>query len=146
MRGPPAYPQLSQGLVQQFGLRNRSPGTPPRPFAVAVSGAVEDAHAAGSEQTLGHATGVVVVTGHDVAVDQDDGSPATSVTCSRTPSTSMIEPLGGGRSQVPRLSLGAHSTPCERRGSLAATGQAAFSPHEIGRFPNLAFFHLDNAR
>ena len=67
---------------------------------MAETRAVEDDHPVCSEQLLGYSTRVVVVPGHRVAVQQNDGTPGASITVVQ-PRTVYVEKGSGGR--VPTL-------------------------------------------
>jgi hypothetical protein len=67
--------QLLERCVDQVRLFGRCPELPAGALAIAEAWAVEDDDPASADQPLGDATRVVVVPGHSVAVQQDDGTP-----------------------------------------------------------------------
>ena len=75
----PLNPQLSECLMQQFGLRWRHPGAQTWALAIAEAGSVEDDDAVIREQALSDAARVVVIARYRVPVQQHHGWPITPV-------------------------------------------------------------------
>src|SRR3954454_7950544 len=92
--------QPRERSVDQVRLFCRCPALPTGALAIAEPWAVEDDDPVSADQPFGDATRVVVVPGHSVAVEQDDGTPCAPVAVVQPHAVHLDE---GARGRVPAL-------------------------------------------